>query len=68
MSFLDLTLEKNSLSWLETLKLLLNFYLLSSEQLDYLICCFAQSRVLENTKYFLVKMRESLFLVKKNPV
>ena len=52
MSFLDLTVEKNSLSLLETLTLLLNFYLLSSEQLDYQIFCFAKSRVLENANYF----------------
>ena len=68
MSLHDLTVEKNSLSSLETLILLLNFYSLSSEQLDYLIFRFVKSRVLENTKYFLVKKRESLFLVKKYPV
>ena len=68
MSFLHLTVEKNSLSWMETLALLLNFFLSSSEQLVYPIFCFAKSRVLENTNYFLVKMIESLFLVKKYPV
>ena len=49
MSFLDLVI---SLSWLEILTLLLNFYLLSSEQLDYPVFCSAKSRVLENTKDF----------------
>ena len=35
---------------------------------DYQIFRFAKSRVLENTKYFLVKMRKSLFPVKKYTV
>ena len=66
--FLDLTVEKNSLTLLETSTLLLNFYLLSSEQLDHPSFRFAKSRVLKNTKYFLVEMRESFFLAKKYPV
>ena len=45
--------------------MLINFLVLSSEQLDYPIFRFEKSRVREKTKQLLANMKESLFLVRK---
>ena len=47
--------------------MLINFQVLSNEQLDYPFFSFQKSRVLKNTEKFLVNMKESLFLVRKYP-